>query len=188
MNPCQRHASRSGWVLWEVAAVMAVVAVMAGYGMHAWQERKQRAALAGDLAEVQSLAYRLDRKHCTRTAAMRMTLAAAGTDLGEDAVVRDSALWRIHLELPATGAPAANAVDQYYLHRSPALVVYRTLRTTTEGAWLLEQAGATAAFVTEAGETFDTVQVPLVRRTRDTGSRQEFRFLTRDGAHFDSRC
>lgn len=186
-SPEVRPRAQSGWALVETIAVLAVVSILLGFGMHAWQERKQRAVLAGELAGVRALAYRLDRKYCARTATMQMTLPAARTDLGENLAVRDSARWRIHLELPATGPPGA-AVDEYFLHRSPALVVYRTPRASWQGTRLLQQAGAAARFVTAGGETFDTVQVPVGQPAQPGGSRQEFRFLTRAGSSLDSRC
>lgn len=182
-----RKSAQSGFVLIQAVIVIAVIAVVAGYGAHSWQERQQRAELSRDLARVKSLAYVLDRKYCARTAAKRMTLSAARTDLGESVSVRDEGRWRIHLEMPATGSPGA-AVDEYFLLRSPTLAVYRIPRASLEGAHLLRKPGAAAAFVTDGGDTFDTVQVPVVQSGKVKGSHREFQFLMRESGSLDSRC
>lgn len=178
--------SQSGWALTEIVAVLAIVSIMIGYGVHSWQERRQRAELSGDLASVQDLAYRLDRRYCARTSTMQMTLAAARTDLGLDIAVQDDTRWRIHLELPTTGTPGM--ADRYFLHRRPTLIVYRTPRTSWEGSHLLGRAGASARFVTAGGSTFDTVQIPVMQEEGRKGSQREFQFLMRDDASLDSRC
>ncbi len=182
------HRRSHGFALLEVMVVLAVLAVFLGYGVYSWTERKDRAQLASDLAVVKSLAGQLDRKYCARTTARQMTLNAARSDLGSSATVKDADRWWIHLNQPASPGPAPEAVDQYFLHRSPTLVVYRISRNSSEGAHLLGEPGAVAAPVTISGGTVDSIQIPVVQEEQTKGSQREFQFLMRDSASLNDRC
>lgn len=188
MGPLSVPKRTRGHALLEVIAVLAVLSVFVGYGVYGWNERKDRAQLASDLTTVRSLAGQLDRKYCTRTSARQMTLNAATGDLGSAATVKDADRWWIHLNQPTGPGPAPEAVDQYFLHRSPTLVVYRVSRNSPEGAHLLGEAGAVAVPVTTSGGTVDSIQIPVVREEQIGGSRREFRFLMRDSASLTGRC
>jgi len=209
--------SQSGFTLLEVMAVMAILSIMVGLGMHSWQEHKRRANLEKEMADVHALALEIDRLFCRRDFSSYLgiiptthyatdgravfPLAAAKTQTGRDITVNAPEEWLILLERDETMNPVVPTADAWFLARHPTFVVHRTTRNSIEALHLIEQygarAGGTDGLPTDthllmpngaAGGTH-VLYIPVERGDGHVqGSQREFQFMMRDNPSGLDRC